>query len=78
MAEIMFETFNVKGLHIAVQAVLALISSSGVGSDKMSYTGTVLDSGDGVTHIIPIVDGFIINSCVKHIPLAGKKMTNFI
>merc|ERR1712061_252732 len=24
MAEIMFETFNVKGLHIAVQAVLAI------------------------------------------------------
>lgn len=73
----MFETFNAKGLYIGVQAVLALISSSGVG-DNVSYTGTVLDSGDGVTHIIPVVDGFVINSCIKHIPLAGRNMTSFI
>ena len=73
----MFETFNVKGLYIGVQAVFALISSSGI--DKgVSYTGTVLDSGDGVTHIIPVVDGFVINSCIKHIPLAGSNMTNFV
>ena len=77
MAEIMFETFNVKGLYIGVQAVLALVASSGVGS-HISYTGTVLDSGDGVTHIIPVVDGFVINSCIKHIPLAGSNMTSFV
>ena len=73
----MFETFNAKGLYIGVQAVLALIASSGVASD-VSYTGTVLDSGDGVTHIIPVVDGFVINSCIKHIPLAGSNMTAFV
>jgi actin-related protein 3 len=61
-----------------MQAVLALISATSIESKGMSFTGTVLDSGDGVTHIIPIIDGFVINSCVKHIPLAGKKMTNFI
>lgn len=66
-----------QGLYIGVQAVLALISSSGV-DKNVSYTGTVLDSGDGVTHIIPVVDGFIINSCIKHIPLAGSNMTAFI
>lgn len=77
VAEIMFETFNVKGLYIGVQAVFALISSSGIDKD-VSYTGTVLDSGDGVTHIIPVVDGFVINSCIKHIPLAGSNITKFI
>ncbi len=41
-------------------------------------TGSVLDSGDGVTHIIPISDGFVIGSCIKHIPLAGRDITNFI
>ena len=44
-------------------------------SAKDSLTGCVLDSGDGVTHIIPIADGYVIGSCIKHIPLAGRDMT---
>jgi actin-related protein 3 len=60
-----------------VQAVFALISSSGLGNE-LSLTGTVLDSGDGVTHVIPISDGFVIGSCIKHIPLAGSNITNLI
>jgi actin-related protein 3 len=76
----MFETFNFKGLYIGVQAVFALISSSGIAENatSISYTGTVLDSGDGVTHVIPVVDGFVISSCIKHIPLAGSNMTSFV
>ncbi len=66
-----------KGLYIGVQAVFALILSSGI-DNNVSYTGTVLDSGDGVTHIIPVVDEFVINSCIKHIPLAGSNITKFI
>lgn len=41
-------------------------------------TGCILDSGDGVTHIIPVSDGYVIGSCIKHIPLAGRDITNFI
>lgn len=86
IAEIMFETFNVAGLYIGVQAVLALyssayiekINSSGSASYDLNLTGTVLDSGDGVTHIIPISDGYVIGSCIKHIPLAGRDITKFI
>jgi actin-related protein 3 len=60
MAEIMFETFGVEGLHIGVQATLALYSSwynspEGSPQRKIGLTGTVVDSGDGVTHIIPMV-----------------------
>mmetsp|Transcript_5736 Transcript_5736/g.8469 ORF Transcript_5736/g.8469 Transcript_5736/m.8469 type:complete len:422 (+) Transcript_5736:2376-3641(+) len=79
-AEVMFETFNVPGLYIAVQAVLALCAAklSGKGVDDQSVTGTVIDSGDGVTHVIPVVDGYVIGSCIKHIPLAGRDVTNFI
>lgn len=55
----MFESFNVQGLYIAVQAVLALAASWT--SNKVSeqtLTGTVVDSGDGVTHVIPVVSLF--------------------
>lgn len=41
-------------------------------------TGTVIDSGDGVTHVIPVVDGYVIGSCIKHIPLAGRTVTSYI
>lgn len=78
-AEVMFETFNVPGLYIAVQAVLALCASlitQGGGSG--SVTGTVIDSGDGVTHVIPVAEGYVIGSCIKHIPLAGRDVTNFM
>lgn len=81
-AEIMFETFNVPGLYIAVQAVLALCASlltkQDQGGKNASVTGTVIDSGDGVTHIIPVFEGYVIGSCIKHIPLAGRDVTNFV
>jgi len=78
-AEIMFETFNVPGMYIAVQAVLALVASwSNEALKEKSMTGTVIDSGDGVTHVIPVVDGYVIGSCIKHIPLAGRTVTQYI
>jgi len=78
-AEIMFETFNVPGLYIAVQAVLALAASwtSRQAGDR-TLTGTVIDSGDGVTHVIPVAEGYVIGSCIKHIPIAGRDITYFI
>ncbi|KAL7005441.1 Arp2/3 complex subunit, actin nucleation center [Cystobasidiomycetes sp. EMM_F5] len=78
-AEIFFETFNAAGIHIAVQAVLALAStwlSSRV--EDRSLTGTVIDSGDGVTHVIPVAEGYVIGSSIKHIPIAGRDITQFI
>lgn len=90
MAEIMFETFNVKGLFIGVQASLALFAQMGktekdegnlaekVVNDVDNQTGTVIDAGDGVTHIFPVCDGYVIGSCVKHVPLAGRDMSNFV
>ena len=54
-AEIFFETFNAPALYIQIQAVLSLYSSG-------RTTGVVLDSGDGVTHVVPIYEGFAIES----------------
>lgn len=76
-AEIMFETFGVPGLYIAVQAVMALAASWSAQSER-TLTGTVIDSGDGVTHVIPVAEGYVIGSAIKHIPLAGRDITQFI
>ncbi|KAJ8612963.1 hypothetical protein MRB53_037171 [Persea americana] len=66
ISEIFFESFNCQGLYIGVQAVLALAASwtSSKVVDR-SLTGCVVDSGDGVTHIIPIAEGYVIGSSIK-------------
>ncbi|XP_072911016.1 actin-related protein 3B isoform X5 [Hemitrygon akajei] len=79
LAEIMFESFNVPGLYIAVQAVLALAASwTSRQVGERTLTGLVIDSGDGVTHCIPVAEGYVIGSCIKHIPVAGRDITFFI
>ena len=80
-AEIMFESFNVPGLYIGVQAVLALAAS--IASKKKSQianalTGTVIDIGDGVTHVIPVSDGYVIGGSIKSVPLAGRDLNLFV
>ncbi|KAI9311913.1 actin family [Dichotomocladium elegans] len=78
-AEIMFESFNVKGLYIAVQAVLALAASwTSNKVEEQTLTGTVIDSGDGVTHVIPVAEGYVIGSSIKSIPIAGRDITSFV
>jgi actin-related protein len=71
MAEIMFETFNVGRLYIAIQGVLSLYASG-------RTIGTVLDIGDGVTHTIPIYDGYAIDNAIHRFDLAGRDVTEYL
>jgi actin-related protein 3 len=82
-AEVMFETFGCKSLLIAVQGVLALTASwTSRKAAKLGLagegTGCVIDSGDGVTHVIPISDGYVLGNAIRHIPMAGRDITNFV
>lgn len=70
-AEILFETFNVPAVYFSIQAVLSLYASG-------KTTGLVLDCGDGVTHAVPIVQGFSINSAIKRSDVAGRDITDFL
>jgi actin len=71
MTQIMFETFNVPGLYIAIQAVLSLYSAG-------KFTGIVNDSGDGVTHLVPIFDGYALPHSILRINLAGRDLTDHL
>nr|P53469.1 RecName: Full=Actin, cytoplasmic; AltName: Full=Actin, micronuclear [Sterkiella histriomuscorum]AAA85839.1 actin I [Oxytricha trifallax] len=71
MTQIMFETFNVPALYVVIQAVLSLYSAG-------STTGIVCDAGDGVTHTVPIYEGFSIPHAVSRIQLAGRDLTTFM
>ncbi|KAJ3195890.1 Actin-2 [Irineochytrium annulatum] len=68
-AQIFFETFNVPALFISIQAVLALYASG-------RTTGIVLDSGDGVTHSVPVYEGFAMPHAIRRIDVAGRDVTN--
>eukprot|EP00123_Amoebidium_parasiticum_P001310 comp12367_c0_seq1/m.7252 comp12367_c0_seq1/g.7252 ORF comp12367_c0_seq1/g.7252 comp12367_c0_seq1/m.7252 type:complete len:254 (-) comp12367_c0_seq1:591-1352(-) len=67
----MFETFEVPGLYIAIQAVLSLYATG-------RLTGIVVDSGDGVTHTAPIYRGHLLPHSVMRANLAGRDLTEYM
>ena len=68
MVEIMFETFDVPNAYIAIQAVMSLYAAG-------RTTGLVVDSGDGVSHTVPVFEGFSIPHAVEKMEIAGRTLT---
>jgi actin beta/gamma 1 len=71
MTQLMFETFQVTGMYVAIQAVLSLYANG-------RTTGCVVDSGDGVTHTVPVYEGFSIPHAVHKNFIAGRAITDHL
>ncbi|XP_033250015.1 actin, clone 302-like [Drosophila miranda] len=71
VTQIMFEKFDTPAMYLAVQAVLSLYATG-------RTTGMVVDCGDGVTHSVPIFEGYAVTHGVSHLELAGRDLTDYM
>jgi actin-related protein len=68
---IMFETFNVPAMYLQIQAVLSLYAAG-------HSTGVVLDTGDSVSTIVPICEGYATTDAINRLDIAGRHLTEHL
>jgi actin-related protein len=60
----------VPAFFVSMQAILSLYASG-------ETSGLVLDSGDGVTHVVPVCSGFAVQSAILRSDVGGDIQTFF-
>jgi len=71
MVQNMLEKYGFAGTKISIQAMLVLYAQG-------LLTGVVVDSGDGVTHIVPVWEGICPPTLIKRLNVAGRHMTRYL
>ena len=71
MCQFMFEQYGFSGVQVSLQATLVLYAQG-------LYSGVVLDSGDGVTHMVPVYDGVTPDNLIARLNVAGRHMTEYL
>lgn len=71
IARVLYETHRIKSLIMVPTPILSIFS---VGLT----TGLVIESGDGITWICPIINGQIIDQAVQKLPLAGMDINQYL
>merc|ERR1719203_1239130 len=71
MIEMLFEKFSCPAAFIVIQAVLSLYASG-------RTTGIVVDSGDGVSHTVPVYEGYALPHAIARLDLAGRDLTEYL
>ncbi|CAF4106100.1 unnamed protein product [Adineta steineri] len=71
MTQILFEHFHVPAMYVSTQTILSFYSLG-------RTCGIVVESGDGVTQIMPINEGYRITNAVSRLDLGGRDLTNWM
>ncbi|GAM18472.1 hypothetical protein SAMD00019534_016470 [Acytostelium subglobosum LB1] len=70
-AELLFETYNAPAIYFSIPAILSLYASG-------KTTGIVVDSGDGVTHCVPVFEGFALPHAIVRTDIGGRNITEHL